>query len=526
MILKELCRYNIGTYADIINRNALLHPDSEAFVFGEDRITFSRFNSRVNRLVNALLSRDFKKGDVLGILSGSCHEYFEIIGAAMKGGFIASPFNIRLNDQELEYIINYSDANVLFIGQELVDTVKRLRPRIPRVQYLVSLGGSDPGMLFYDDLLGGYPSDEPGVEVLKDDPFIIIYTSGTTGAPRGSLYSHGRMLDNTRMKALEMGVNSSDRNLLILPLFHIAAQSHAWPFFYVGACNVIMSQKSFDPELTLKAIEQENATDLHIVPTHLHVMLNTEDYKKYNLGSLKRIYYAASPMPFQLLNKGLEVFGPIFSQGYGQSESGPQITELPREAHNVLERPEEERKILKSCGQPSIGVHARIVDEKNNDVGVGEVGEIIVQSESIMVEYWRKPEETLETIVDGWLHTGDMAYYDERGFIYIVDRKKDMIISGGENVYSREVEEVIYKHPAVSEVAVIGVPDPVWVERVHGVIVLKEGASATGDEIISFCKKHIASYKVPKSIDFVESIAKSPQGKILKKELKRKYDTK
>jgi len=228
-------------------------------------------------------------------------------------------------------------------------------------------------------------------------------------------------------------------------------------------------------------------------------------------------------MPVELLRKGLEIFGPIFSQGYGQTESGPQIASLPRKAHQVLDRPLEEQKVLSSCGQPSLGVHVRVVDENNNDVEIGIVGEIIAQSDSIMVEYWRKPEETREAIVNGWLHTGDMGYYDEKGFIYIVDRKKDMIVTGGENVYSREVEDILYMHPAIADVAVIGIPDPEWVERVHAVVVLQEAATATENEIIAFCKEHVASYKAPKSVEFTESLPKNTQGKILKRKLMEKY---
>ena len=355
----------------------------------------------------------------------------------------------------------------------------------------------------------------------KDDPLLIFYTSGTTGTPRGALYTHRRKLDNTHIKALEMGLKAGDKHIMALPFFHIGGDSHVWPFFIVGACNVIMPQQSFNPHLFLQTIESEQATDIHIVPTQLNAMLSRKDLREYELSSLERIYYAASPMPLELLRKGMDMFGPIFSQGYGQTESGPQICSLSREAHQVLDGSAEEKKVLQSCGQPSLGVHVRIIDKTGKDVGIGEVGEVIAQSDSIMVEYWQKPEETRDVLVDGWLHTGDLGYYDEKGFIYLVDRKKDMIVTGGENVYSREVEEVLYMHPAISEAAVIGIPDPLWVERVHALVVLKEDAVATENGIIQFCKEHIASYKTPKSIEFKKSLPKNPQGKILKKELKK-----
>jgi acyl-CoA synthetase (AMP-forming)/AMP-acid ligase II len=221
----------------------------------------------------------------------------------------------------------------------------------------------------------------------------------------------------------------------------------------------------------------------------------------------------------------MEKFGTIFMQGYGQSESGPEITFMPKKSHQVLDKPLEAQKVLSSCGQPCLGVHVRIVDEHNNDVKPHTVGEIILWSKAVMVEYWHKPEETREVMADRWLHTGDMGYYDQQGYVYIVDRKKDMIITGGENVYPREVEEVLYRHPAVAEASVIGVPDKLWIERVHALVVLKEGQHATGDEIIEFCKKHLARFKSPKSVEFIESLPKNPQGKILKRELREKYWT-
>jgi len=523
LILKELCRYGIGTWADIIYRNALLYPENEVFVYGKERITFAQFNGRVNRLIHALHSMRVEKGDGIGILSWNCLEYSDVYGAAMKGGLIISPMNPRLQAGELEYLINYSEIHTLFVGRELIEIVNRLRPRFPKVKNYISLETSSPGMISCHDLLLAHSEEEPDTEIKEEDPFLIFYTSGTTGTPRGALYTEGRNIENTRTKTIELGLEAGDRHIMILPLFHIGGYSHFWAFFYVGGCNIIMQQRSFDPAATLQSIEEEKATDIHIVPTHLVTMLALPNVEQYDLSSLKRIWYAASPMPAELLRRGMEKFGAIFMQGYGQSESGPEITFMSRKSHQVLEKPLEEQKVLASCGQPSLGVHVRIVDENNNDVKPHRVGEIVLQSKTVMVEYWHKPDETQNGIVQGWLHTGDMGFYDERGFIYIVDRKRDMIISGGENIYPREIEEVLYRHPAVAEAAVIGIPDKVWVERVHALIVLRGGRCATVDEMIEFCKRHLARYKAPKSVEFVESLPKNPQGKILKRELREKY---
>ncbi|MCX6008536.1 MAG: long-chain-fatty-acid--CoA ligase [Chloroflexi bacterium] len=521
LILKELSRYNIGTYADIIYRNALLYPSQEAFVYGDTRITFSEFNTRVNKLIHALHGMDVKKGDVLGILSWNCLQYADVYGAAMKGGFIASPFNPRLREEELDYIINYSEANTIFVGPELLDVANSLKPRLPKVRNFVSLESSAPGMIAHQDLLASHKEQEPDVQVEEDDPVCIIYTSGTTGVPRGALYTQRRFIEDSKTLVIDKGLQPGDKHVQISPLFHIAGNTFFRAFLYVGGCNVIL--KFFDPAATLQTIQDEKATHMNFVPTHLAAMLNLPDPNKYDISSMKFMWYGASPMPLEVLKKGMKAFGPIFAQGYGQSESGPAISHLSREDHNVLDRPKEEQKKLSSAGQPDIGVQVKIVDGEGNDVEPGVVGELIVRSKQMMAEYWHKPDDTRATIVDGWLHTGDMCYYDERGYIYIADRKKDMIISGGENVYPREVEEILYRHPAVLEATVFGIPDPYWVEKVHALVVTKKGASATAEEVIAFCKKHIAGYKTPKSVEFVDSLPKNPAGKILKRELREKY---
>jgi acyl-CoA synthetase (AMP-forming)/AMP-acid ligase II len=519
--MKELSRYNVGTWADIIYRNALLYPDQEAFVYGDTRITFSEFNTRVNKLINALHKMGVKKGDVLGILSWSCLGFVEVYGVSMKGGFIASPFNPRLKADELEYIINYSEANTLFIGPELLEVANSLRQRLLKVKNYICLEGSAPDMIAYDDLLASHSGEEPDVPVKEDDPICIIYTSGTTGMPRGALYTQRRFIEDSKTLAINMELQPGHKRVQITPLFHIAGNTHFRASLYTAGCNIIV--KFFDAAETLQIIQKERATHMDFVPTHLAAMLNLPDLNKYDISSIKFLWYGASPMPLEVLKKGMKVFGPIFAQGYGQSESGPAISHLSKEDHNVLDKPEKEQKKLTSAGRPDIGVQVRIVDEKGNDVKLGEMGEITVRSNHTMVEYWHKPDDTRANLVDGWLHTGDIGYYDEEGYIYIADRKKDMIITGGENVYPREVEEVLYQHPAVLEAAVIGIPDPYWVEKVHAVVATKKGASATTEDIIAFCKKHIASYKAPKSVEFIDALPKNPSGKILKRELREKY---
>ena len=520
-ILRELSRYNIGTYADIIYRNAILRANEEAYVYGNVRLTWSQFNKKVNQLIHALNRMNVKQGDVIGLLAWNCLEYAILYGAAMKGGFIASPYNTRLKAQELDYLINYSEAKILFTGPELTGPIDSIKAQLPKVKNYICLEKAAPGMTFFDDLLASSSDEEPDFSVTEDDPLYIIYTSGTTGVPRGALYTQRCSMDDTRSVVVDTRISPNDRHLQLTPLFHIAGQQHFRDIMFVGGLNVII--KNFDPKVAMQAIQDEKITYVNFVPTQLVSMLNEPDFEKYDLSSVKLFWYGGSTMPFEILKRGIKNFGPIFAQGYGQSESGPNITHLSREGHDVLDKSPEEQKRLKSTGLPDIGVHVRIVDEEDNDLEPGESGEILIQSKHMMIEYWKKPEETGSTIVNGWLHTGDIGYYDEEGYIYIVDRKKDIIKSGGENVYAREVEDILSEHPAVLEAAVIGLPDDYWLEKVHAVIVKRPGVDATPEEIIKFCKGKIAGYKVPKSMEFIDALPKTATGKLLKRELRKSH---
>ena len=522
-LLREMCRYSLGTFADIVYRNAILYPDREAFVCGSERISFKQFNERVNGLVHALHDLGIQKGDIIGILSWNRLEYPEVFGAAMKGGFVLAHYNPRQQAEELVHVINDSEPRVLFIGSEFIETIDRIRNRLLKAEIFLIFGDAEGYFKAYREMVEGQAKTEPESRVTEEDPLTIFYTSGTTGVPRGAIYNHKRKLENASKKALFIGMEYGDRHLHVLPMFHIGGDSHTWPFFLMGGCNVIMPGPTFDPVEALQMISQEQITDFHIVPTQLISLLNLPNIDQYDIRNLKRIWYAASPMPTEVLKKGLSVFGPVFLQSYGQTESGPEITVLSKANLRYSMESKDAESVVASCGQPCIDVHVRIVDEAGCDVEAGEIGEIIVKSKRIMTEYWRKPEETKETIQDGWLFTGDLGYYDKNGYIYIADRKKDMIITGGENVYPVEVENILYRYPAIKEVAVIGIPDPYWVERVHALVVLKENVQATSEDIITFCRDNISHYKAPRSVECVKDLPKNPQGKILKKEIRSKY---
>jgi long-chain acyl-CoA synthetase len=520
-VLKDSCQHTAGLFGDVIYRNAWFYPNREAFIFGNRRITFEQYNHRVNSLIYALHDMGLKKGDTIGVLSWNCQEYMDVYGACEKAGFVMAPFSARLSANDFDYLIKDSGASALFVGTEFAKMIDSLKSVIKRVKHIISMEVHFPGMISHDNLLNSYPKTEPETAVDDKDRLFIWYTSGTTGRPKGALYTHERFRDEMICLAREVPIDSRDKCISLLALFHSGGIALNHYYFFQGA--TIVHMKTFDAAEMFRIIEKERITNLSLVPTHLSAMLDVPDRDKYDVSSIKRIYYAGSPMPRELLIKGIEKFGMVFYQAYGLTETGPDISNLKEWEHDVIDKSPREQQRLLSCGRPSLGVHVRIVDENGNDVPVGELGEIIAKSHHITCEYWKKPDETKKAIVDGWFHTGDIGRYDEDGYIYIVDRKKDMIVSGGENIFPREIEEVLYRHPAILECAVFGIPDPKWVECVHAVVSFRIGTSATPAELIEFCKANMARYKAPKSIEILPELPKGATGKILKREMKSKY---
>jgi long-chain acyl-CoA synthetase len=520
-ILRELSRFKAGLLGDTILRNSFLYADREAFIYGNKRVTFKQYNERVNSLIAALNDRGIRKGDAIGVVSFNCIEYSEVFGAAGKGGFIMAPLNARSSAKELEYLIQDCGTRVLFVDPDMVDIINSLRPNIPDVKHFISFEKTIPNMEYHDNLIAKYAPSEPDVELDDDTPALLLYTSGTTGVPKGALYTQGQLREDILGHCIDIPARQEDKGLLIMPYFHIGGTIWHYTFFQRAACNVIM--KNFDPRITLQIIEQEKISCVCVVPTHIAAILAVPELKNFNTKSLRLVKYVGSPMPVQILKQAIAQWGLIFCQAYGQTETGPDITILEEIDHDVINKSPKEQERLLSCGRPGTNIQVRIVDDNEHDVDTGEIGEIIVKSRHIMREYWKKPKETQTTIINGWLHTRDMGRYDEEGYIYIVDRKNDMIISGGENIYPREVEETLYQHPSVLECAVFGIPDPKWVESVHAVVALKQGKAVTSQELIDFCKQNIARYKAPKSVEIVDSLPKGGSGKILKKELRKKY---
>lgn len=503
----------------LIKKSAQKFAKRLALVDGDLRLTYEALNDRVNRLANGLLEMGLKKGDRVGVLFRNCHEALESTLALNKAGFVYVPLNARYAGQEHEYMLNNSEANTVIYSKEFSDTIDQIRGQVPGVKNYICAGETE-GSISYEDLLSRSSGKEPDIPIFPEDLIYIRYTSGTTGKPKGVMLSHrsgvasivNSMLDNVDIK-------SDDVMVHVGPITH-ASGALILPHFIVGAANVLL--KEFDPELFLQTIERERASTIFVVPTMLIFLLQHPSLAKYNLSSLKTIKYGAAPMPLEPLREALKVFGPILTQGYGLTEAPLQDTGLRKEDH-VVDGPSEVTARLASAGRELQLIQVRIVDDQGNELKPGEIGEIAIKGDNVMLGYWKNPEATADKLRNGWLHTGDMAYKDEAGYVFIVDRKHDMIISGGFNIYPKEVEDAIYCHPAVSQCAVIGVPDDQWGESVKAVVVLREGHEATEQDIIEHCRKNIASYKKPKSVEFVDSIPVNPNGKVMRRELREKY---
>jgi len=509
--------------ADVILNNVRRYPEKLAFICEDIRITYRAFNERCNRLANSLRALGMRRGDHFAFLSKNCHRHFEMFFTAAKGGFVFIPLNFRLSPRELIYIMNDSESKILFFSKEYLSVVQSIKEELKGVKTYVCTEDKVSGMASYEELLDQAAPSEPDTSSIHEDDLVsVCYTSGTTGYPKGVMISHrNRIVDMTYLSFDLEYVEPEDTHLNIGPLFHVGvfAQSHA--HFFKGCTVVIL--KEFDPKKIFELIEKERVKSFWATPTMIQMLLDYPEGERYDRNSIKTIGYAGSPMPMEILKRGMKFFGPnVFIQFFGATETGPLVTHLCRRDH-VLQGIEKQLKRLRSVGVESQHVHVRIVDDDDRDLPFGQIGEIIVKSDAVTEGYWKNPEETRKAFKDGWYHTGDLGYMDEDRYIYIVDRKKDMIITGGENVYSSEVENVLYMHPAISEAAVIGVPHERWGETIKAVVVLKPGAKATEEEVIEFCKKNLASYKKPTSVEFVVEMPKTSMGKILKRELRELY---
>jgi len=505
---------------DMLSRSARKFPDKIGIVSEDRRFTFKTINERVNALASSLLKSGLKKGDRIGVLVHNSHQFIEIYYASAKAGGIFCPYNNHFTRRELKDIIDYSTPRFLFVDPDFGDLVQNIKEETGSVEKYICLERSRwTFMEDYETLIQKGDKDEPDVAILDDDIISMFFTAGTTGRPKGALRTHRHLIMNAIAGVIELKVDYDERALITFPMYHKECEDNIVRHSFMPNTIYIRREGGFNAIDALSYLEKERITRCQMVPTMIHTLLQTPDIERFDLSSLRLILYAGAPMPVELLKRALKVFKCGFAQLYGQTETGPFTTCLKPEDH-ILHGTEKELQRLASAGKAVINYEVRIVNDNGEDVRVGEVGEIIVRSESMMKGYWNMPEETEKKLRNGWLYTGDLGRFDEDGYVYVVERKNDLIISGGVNIYPREVEEILYRHPAVSETSVIGVPDEHWGEIAKAIVVLKEGAYATEEEIIKFCGEHLAGYKKPKSVEFWKELPKSPQGKILKRTIR------
>lgn len=500
------------TLGDWIGKWGLISPAKNAIIFEGMEWSYRALNERANHLGNLLMDLGIQKGDRAAVLLYNCPQYIETYTALAKVGAIIVPLNFRLAKSELSSIVNDSRSETLIFGEDFDEKVRAIRPDIPvKGENYICVGEKAPSWsIDYEKALIDYPTNEPEVkgEVNPEDPQMIMYTSGTTGVSRGALLSHRKTFFNALNANVYYGLTSEDIMLVTRALFNSGGSLvECFPMLYKG--GTVILQRRFNAKTVLEAIEKYRVTILEAAATMYRMILDECDISQYDLSSLKICYTGGERIPLSLL-KEYQKRNITISQIFGLTETST-VTWLGKE--------DAVRK-MGSVGRPVLHGDMRIVGERGEDIRPGEVGEIIVRGPIIMEGYWNKPGLTEETIRNGWLYTGDLATIDEEGFVYIMDRKKDMFISGGMNVYPAEIEKVYLEHPKVNDVAVVGIPDQKWGEVGKAFIVLKEGHAMAEGEAIDFCRGKIAKYKIPKSIQFVEKLPKTAGGKIRKYLLK------
>jgi fatty-acyl-CoA synthase len=503
------------------------YPGKTAIVCGEKRFTYAEFAGRAAHLAGALKSMGIQPGERVAFLSGNCHRLLEAYYGVLEAGAVLLPLNIRLASQELAYILNDSEAKVLFFENQFSGLVESFRGQLHSVRSFVLLD-SKPAAPWaaaenYDGLLAAAEPYHADIMQFDENSLgELFYTSGTSANPKGVMLTHRNIYLHALSAALNFNTSSDTIELHTIPLFHANGWGVAHSLTFVGGTH-IMIQK-FDPAEVFRLIERERVHSCSLVPTMATALVNCPERPKYDLSSLKRITIGGAASSPTLVREVEEKIGCTCFSGYGLTETAPVLT-TSRMKDGVTWSGQERFEGQARTGYAVPGVEVRVVDPEGKDVARDgkSIGEIIARSDGVMAGYWKQPEATDAVIRDGWFHTGDMATIDENNYVLIVDRKKDIIVSGGENISSLEVEKALLAHPAVYEVAVIPVPDARWGEAPKALVVLKPGAQATESELLEFCRGQLARYKCPRSVEFLDALPKTGTGKILKKELRKKY---
>jgi len=495
---------------------AQVKPQEEAIRYGETQRTWAQLHERVTRVAGGLPARGISRGDRVAFLDKNNPACLEVQFGTGLVGAACVVVNWRLAGDELDYVINDSGASVLFVGAELLPAVEAIRGKLTGVTDVIVVGGDEDG---YEPFLAAAEPVDAQPEISADDLWLVMYSSGTTGRPKGVMLSHRNIVAHTVNVGPQLSFDEGDRNLVAMPLFHVGGTCYALFGIYAGVPSTMTREP--DPTSLFAALAT-GATHGFLVPAVISGVFAAGEKAIAALSGLKYLLYGAAPMPLPLLRKALAAWPQMnLIQVYGQTELAGVITTLDPAAHRDESRPER----LASAGTLVADAELRVVDPSTGqDVAPGEAGELWFRSPQAMLGYLNRPEATAETIVeDGWLRTGDIGHVDDGGFVFVSDRIKDMIITGGENVYSPEVEQAIVAHPAVAEAAVIGIPDEHWGESIKAVVALVPGESLDADELISFTRERLAGYKCPRTVEFIEALPRNPSGKILKRDLRKPY---
>lgn len=506
---------SLNTLGSIISYNARTYPSKVAFTCEDRFVTFKQFNERVNRLANYLIARGLKKQDRLGILSTNRIEMAEAYGAAEKVGFIAVPMNFRYERGDVEYIVRHAEISAIVVLDEYLPLVEGL----PVGERIVFSATGSP-VANYEQALAGSSADEPCICAAEDDIVYMMYTGGTTGRPKGVLLDHRGQVHNAKTTLIDAAISPDDRLMTVMPLYHIGGKNFTTVHFHRGCTNVLVP--SFRAPEVLHLFATSQTTCVLLAPTMIKMLVDELAGQTFQGTRFKNIYYSSAPMPVALLREAINSFGRVFMQFYGLTESGPSGSCLRKEDHQPDGSDSEQRRLM-SAGRPMAYNEVSIVDDEGRELAVGEVGEVRIRADQIMRGYWRNDVASKEAVRGGWVHSGDLGQIDEDGYLYIVGRKKDVIISGGENIYPREIEELLVAHEAIKEAAVIGVPDDKWGEAVAAIVVLNDGFFMTHDEVVKHCRSGLASYKKPRQVYFRDALPRSSLGKVVKTELRDEF---
>lgn len=506
----------IASLADIVRVHAAERPDAAAIVFEGRTTSYAALDHAASRVARALIAEGVKPQSRVAHLDKSSDLFFELLFGVAKANAVMVSVNWRLAPPEIVHIVNDTEAEILFVGEEYFPVIEKIRGDLKTVRKIVTLGGRHGAWDAFTAWRDRQVASDPLLPTSPGDTAVQFYTSGTTGLPKGAELTNANFAWMFPLWTESWLLAPGVPNLVCLPMFHIGGAGWGIAGLFAGATNHVV--REFVPAQILEIVQRQRLQVMLLVPAMILFLVQAPQIRETDLSSLRLIVYGAAPIPAELLKQAMSIFPCGFQQVYGLTETTGAITLLPPEDHD----PADAKKLL-SCGYVQKGVELRIVGEDGKDLPAGAVGEIAVRSPQVMGGYWKLPEASTRAIQGDWFFTGDAGYLDDKGYLYIYDRVKDMIVSGGENIYPAEVESALFGHPAVADVAVIGVPDERWGEAVKAVVVMKAGAAVTQGELITWARERIAGYKLPKSVDFIEALPRNPTAKILKRELRKAY---